>query len=95
MWKEALFELGETRLRPDDSASKRRFSLVGMVLIADGLAFLTNPREELRLWSRPSAPRWYRRVQHALDEHTALCRLLGAAELLLGLSVLARVGKRV
>jgi hypothetical protein len=70
--------------------SKRTISVLGALLVADGAAYLFNPSGQLRLWSTPRAPGWYRRATSYITEHTTLCRVLCAAEIAGGFALVAR-----
>jgi hypothetical protein len=73
-------------------SSERTSSLLGMALVADGAAFVTNPSAQIALWSSSHAPRWYRRMMMYFSEHPDVCRALAGAELVLGMAMLARGG---
>lgn len=73
--------------------SKRALSLVGALLLADGSSFLFDPSGQIRLWSSPRAPGWYRRAMSYFAKHTGLCRALSAVEIAAGLALVARSSK--
>lgn len=70
--------------------AKRALFLLAALLLADGSAFLLDPPGQIRLWSSPRAPRWYRRAMSFFEGHVAFCRALSVAEIALGLALLAR-----
>lgn len=69
---------------------KRALSLLGMFLLADGSASMLNPASQLRLWSGPRAPRWYRRAMSYFGDHINLFRAISAAEIAAGIAALTR-----
>lgn len=74
--------------------SRRALSLLGTLLLADGAMFLINPKGQLRLWSSPRAPRWYRRALLFFREHERLCRLISGVEVASGIAAIVRSGAR-
>lgn len=74
--------------------SRRALSILGTVLLADGAAFLIHPKGQLRLWSSPRAPKWYRRALLFFREHVGLCRLISGVEVAAGIAAIARSGAR-
>src|SRR4051812_25996450 len=74
-------------------ASNRTTAVLGMVFVADAVTFLVDTDGQIRLWTGPSAPAWYRRAMAFFDKHRGICRVLAAAELLTGVSLIRSAGR--
>jgi hypothetical protein len=60
---------------------QKALSLLAIMMTGNAVTFLIAPRTQLRVWSSPSAPRWYRRMMSYFGDHRALCRALAGLEL--------------
>jgi hypothetical protein len=60
---------------------KKSLSLLAIMMAGNAVTFLLAPGAQIRAWSSPSAPRWYRRMLSFFDDHRALCRALAGLEL--------------
>ncbi len=70
--------------------SRRALNVLGALLLADGSSSLLDPSGQIRLWSGPRAPRWYRRAASYFAAHTGLCRAISAVEIAAGLALVVR-----
>ena len=60
---------------------KKALSLLAIVMAGEAVTFLLAPGTQIRVWSSPSAPRWYRRMMSFFDAHRGCCRALAGLEL--------------